>query len=875
MFSHVEFLKKTSLFDSSWYASHYRDVSILRANPEEHFHKYGEKLNRVGSEDFLYKDSASYFSYLHSHAKEYKEASKLGIESKELAVKLRSGYENLSLLLLMDMVENKSEEKTERGNAAWELARVLASQKDWSKARYYLNKARYFNPSFMRRKKPRLLEIEALINVGELDRAADKIEYPLKKGIDSDFLCSKTNLHIAKGESDEAIISIISEIYTSNFLSPLEFKKNRLAARFDNICSRPVSQINLDVKVSVLMPVYNAEEHLRVSLESLLNQTYSNLEVVAVDDCSSDGSWEMLKSYAATDSRLKIYKNEKNLSAYPTRNRALSLATGEVITVHDSDDWSHPQMIECQLEKLLATNETKLTFSFMARVSPELYFSLRPERNNMEYVHRSYPSLMIRRGDLEALGEWDGIVANADDEFLQRARKLFGTDAIIDVFPNVPMSLFLKHEASLTSSAKTSLKSLDYGVRKEYGKQAEFWRNRCKNRADLKMERTGEKFPFPVPNGLSPQKRGVDNRYDIILISDLSLLGGTRRCNEAYIESAVDLGLKIGMFHWPRFDLRFAKDIAAEYRLLSFNPGVDILTWEDEVSCEALLIHHPPILKYQPDLLPTIKTDKVFILVNQSPMQLRSQEPHYYFKNDVEETCQRNFGRLPVWIAISPSAKEVLQKCGYEYIHDEIWYPPLSEKIIESQKNRTSLKSNRNVPVVGRHARDHWTKWPSNPQDIELAYMADSEVEVRLMGGVRYPKKLLEKIPQNWVLYDFDSVSVVEFLDDLDFFVHFVHCDYIEEFGRNIAEAMARGVVVILPWQFEAIFKDAACYTEPSGVYDLIQELWSNPGKYLQYRQNGLKFVEKNVHPAVTKMRVESLVDTSNLLVQKQLKVIG
>ncbi|MEQ9565175.1 MAG: hypothetical protein RLN85_05065, partial [Pseudomonadales bacterium] len=112
----------------------------------------------------------------------------------------------------------------------------------------------------------------------------------------------------------------------------------------------------------------------------------------------------------------------------------------------------------------------KITCTFMARVRSDLSFILRPQRNNLEYVHRSYPSILMRRSDLDELGEWDGVSANADDELLQRARVLWGANRIKDVMPEVPMSLFLVHEQSLTQQKGTSLNSLTFGIRHEYSR---------------------------------------------------------------------------------------------------------------------------------------------------------------------------------------------------------------------------------------------------------------------------------------------------------------------------------------------------------------------------------------------------------------------
>lgn len=103
-------------------------------------------------------------------------------------------------------------------------------------------------------------------------------------------------------------------------------------------------------KVSILMPMYNSEEFLRESIESVLNQTYTEIELIIVDDGSQDSSLEIVKSY--NNDKIKLYKNSRNRGLPYTRNRLLDLATGEYIALLDSDDIALPERIEKQVEFL-------------------------------------------------------------------------------------------------------------------------------------------------------------------------------------------------------------------------------------------------------------------------------------------------------------------------------------------------------------------------------------------------------------------------------------------------------------------------------------------------------------------------------------------
>lgn len=114
--------------------------------------------------------------------------------------------------------------------------------------------------------------------------------------------------------------------------------------------------------VSVIIPVYNAEKIISYTLDSVLNQTYKNLEVIAIDDCSTDGSYDILLQYQKKDKRVKVLKNDTNKKVAETRNVGISYASGEFVAFVDSDDIWIPNKIEKQIEFMLQ-NDCKLTFT--------------------------------------------------------------------------------------------------------------------------------------------------------------------------------------------------------------------------------------------------------------------------------------------------------------------------------------------------------------------------------------------------------------------------------------------------------------------------------------------------------------------------------
>ena len=119
---------------------------------------------------------------------------------------------------------------------------------------------------------------------------------------------------------------------------------------------------NKEPLVSVVIPVYNAEKIIGYTLDSVINQTYKNLEIICVNDCSKDESLKVLQEYAKKDRRIKVISNEKNSKVAETRNNALRMATGEYIAFVDADDVWHLEKIEKQINFMLENNY-KLTYT--------------------------------------------------------------------------------------------------------------------------------------------------------------------------------------------------------------------------------------------------------------------------------------------------------------------------------------------------------------------------------------------------------------------------------------------------------------------------------------------------------------------------------
>ena len=121
--------------------------------------------------------------------------------------------------------------------------------------------------------------------------------------------------------------------------------------------------------ISVAMPTYNDEKYIAEAIESILNQTYKNFELIIIDDCSKDDNWKIISEYAKKDKRIKAYRNEKNRGISYNLNLAIKKAKGEYIARMDGDDTCTSDRFEIEIKELERTGAdliwTDLTYTDM------------------------------------------------------------------------------------------------------------------------------------------------------------------------------------------------------------------------------------------------------------------------------------------------------------------------------------------------------------------------------------------------------------------------------------------------------------------------------------------------------------------------------
>lgn len=159
--------------------------------------------------------------------------------------------------------------------------------------------------------------------------------------------------------------------------------------------------------ISIIVPVYNAEKYLSRCIESILNQTYKNIQLIIINDGSTDKSLEIIEKYAANDNRIVLVDKE-NTGVSDSRNRGLDIATGEYIGFVDADDYVESEMYEILYQEILSDEADICCCGYQQKFADYRYDIAIDEKlvlNGTEAIISQYLRQDIRNGIFD--GNWN------------------------------------------------------------------------------------------------------------------------------------------------------------------------------------------------------------------------------------------------------------------------------------------------------------------------------------------------------------------------------------------------------------------------------------------------------------------------------------
>lgn len=529
----VTALQASDLMDEDWYLDRYPDVAQGTLSPVEHYLRYGARMGRDPGPGF---DSRSYLMaypdvaatgmnplvhYIVSGAAEGRQPRPHPLMVGMLAVQrargrlLTLGFTDIGLAELSAIADDHPLPQVRaaalRESALWHM-RAAA----WATALPLLERAHDLTPEPGFR--ATLVTAQLLCRAADGDRAGGRVLFDRAATaglVTADGLLARATLE----ETPDDRLPWINRALERTGIPPLVLRGDGPTPydRLD-VAQAPPPAAAGGPRVTVLIAAHNAATTLPTALRSLTAQTWPELEILVLDDASTDDTIAVAHAHAAHDPRIRVVPLSVNGGAYAARNAGLAMATGEFVTLHDADDWSHPLKIETQVAHLLSHPGQIACTSQQARMRDDLRFTRWTGR--CSFVIHNTSSLMLRRAPvMRALGGWDEVRFAADSEMLRRLRLTFGATSVTDMATG-PLSLQRDGDTSVVADAVRGMNGFYYGVRKEYF-DAQTWHHR-QARGDGALCYAPGTRPFPVPPMMRPDRPDPDApmRADTVIAGD-------------------------------------------------------------------------------------------------------------------------------------------------------------------------------------------------------------------------------------------------------------------------------------------------------------------------------------------------------------------
>jgi len=496
---------------------------------------------------------------------------------------------------------------------AWELALWHARFLNEHHANEALKYLRAMNTNHLDQasmRKRAIIAAECYITLGKYAQAKQTIKNRLTTDKHPDLYLALANCE----KTSVAKLTHINKVFRHFALAPLTTTKTM--THYDELTMEAPEKIKDSTKISVILPAYNSETGIKIAIESILKQTWQNLELLIIDDCSTDGTWEVIQQYAKKDDRLRIFQTEKNSGPYVARNIGLKHATGQFVTVNDADDWSHAEKLAIQAKHLLANENIIANTSEQARLLENLTFYRRGTPGM--YIFSNMSSLMFRRkAVVETIGYWDEVRFAADGEFKRRLIKAFGQDAIIDLRTG-PLSFPRQSAASLTASSAFGYDGFFMGARREYVASFSHYHKTGDN---LYYPAGQTKRLFPAPEPMLPERKKKKRQFDIAIAADFyEMTDEAANLIIQEIEKNEQLGLTTALIQMYKYKLKRRKNpFHKKIREKINGESVQVVVYGEEVSCKLLIIRTPLVLQERQIYLPKIKTIGTLIMIDELP----------------------------------------------------------------------------------------------------------------------------------------------------------------------------------------------------------------------------------------------------------------
>jgi hypothetical protein len=514
--------------------------------------------------------------------------------AQRLGSLLWAGFETSALADLTRLRDDVASSPSERAGAAYQLACWHLAQGQAELAASELSAVRSLATDKVVVLEHLALEVDVLVELGQKRRAARR----LTDGLNA----QPTNAHLQLRRANvdpRKWLDSMNLVLARDDLAPIRFADPGRGAALDNLISTP-GEVLEGPLISVVMPAYRAAPTVEMALRSLLAQTWTSLEVLVVDDASPDATAEVICDVVRQDPRVRLLRHPENRGAYAARNTGLAAARGAFVTVHDADDWSHPQKIARQVIDLAEHPERLGNFTHLVSADEHLRFR-HHGRHPYRLVRKNASSLMLRREVFDVVGPWDDVRVSADSELLHRVEARFGSGAIAPLGPSTPLAIARKSATSLTGDSPAGIRSLWHvqGARRQYHDAFIAWHQNVRFNESLPLQPAVAPRPFACPQLVAGRASDPAEHLDIVVLSDFAL--DPPAPSAAEIAALVAAGHRVGLLHHPVYELGAERSVDGATLAMAANGNPRFLSTGERVSCRLLVVRVAACLDHRID----------------------------------------------------------------------------------------------------------------------------------------------------------------------------------------------------------------------------------------------------------------------------------
>ena len=690
---------------------------------------------------------------------------------------------------------------------------------------------------------------QANLTLGEYDYVAEILRRDLDP--DTDWILHAEYEHPAHGRpgaTREAWLAAFNRRFVDQGLLPISIAAGE-GNEFDRIAvDVPPEMVVDDVDaplVTVIMSTFKPDQSFRTAVRSLLEQTYTNLEIMVVDDCSPPEYDALLEEVTAWDPRIQFHRMPENGGTYRIRNFAIARCHGALVTFQDSDDWAHPERIARQVRPLLDSPELMATHTRSVRV----HHDLRTLKVGYNSFRRGAASLMFRKDEvIGRFGAFDETRKAADTEFAERIDAVYGTEATL----NLPEVLVLTQLTEGSLSREEFVFGWHHGVRVTYGQAYRYWHRRiAAGDASPKLDPRAPR-PYPAPEVFLTGGDTSPVSCDVLVVSDWR--AGLDRCGglPAVLEAMEGGGLSVmvaqasSVRHSERHRIPFCDDVMR----LQAEGLTRFAVWQHATHARVLVVADPGILALtRPPGSIRVTTDRLVVAAGRSP-QAPSGDWLTYDPASVERNAKRMLDVPVSWLPAHAGIADDLKDAGAT---GEILPPQPFATAPQVRPRRYAGRRGGPRLVVGtagldlpRRDRPTWTTFQRllpQSDDVDVRLRVDPEV----LGSISKKRRL----PPNWLALD-ESVPVRDFLRQLDVFVALPPTRWGAELPWRAAAALAEGAVVVADPAYRPVLGGAAEYAELADVPATLTLLAHDTSRLEELRERGYAFCGDVLSPGAT-----------------------